>query len=633
MRISRLFRYYPIVVTVCLLILLGYPFALIFGLPLARRDMRDLRKWETETVIAAPPSDIEPILQNGDRRERELEFSELPASGVLVLNERPLHRVTSREGERSITVPMELLNPELVVLSEPLERSAEGVYTLNSPFEESDGQRAIYAGDRLLVEGAVEATEPPDGKRTRFTFERATGPVIIGPILQRVGEDYLNDEGAVIFMTPPAFGSSVRRIDADFAVLDADTGSIAIAKMPVAETPLRIAKQVVRLAEQLSEVRTPVGDDRTFRFSQGNLVENDRERKVYVGARALRNVAERPRERVSGEQSTFTFDSFAGIISLDGVVQIEGRDFTRNGQVIGFLTPPPRNAKLRQNPDYFLTDASAGEILLNEAPASGEIVWTDHYNYYDKPGCGQTLLECFYALPQHPVPYPHWIAKRFGPFVSKFPLSDERNVIRSTAYTTLGTLGALALGGAVGILLAVLFVLFRPLEQALFPWVIASQTVPIIALVPVLLLILGNFGITIQTSILPTAIIGAYIAFFPVTVGTVKGLRSVEPLALDLMKTYAASPLQVFLKIRFPAAIPFFFTSLKLGTAASLVGALVAETESNNRRGLGFQILGQVQSGNVADVWILLIISSLLGIGLVAFIGLIERFFTPWKRV
>jgi NitT/TauT family transport system permease protein len=361
-------------------------------------------------------------------------------------------------------------------------------------------------------------------------------------------------------------------------------------------------------------------------------VENDRGRIVYVGSKILRNDAERPHERVSGEQSTFTFDSLVGIISLDGVVQSEGRDFTRDGQIISFLTPPPRNAKLRQNPDYLLTNASAGELLLTETPEPDAIVWTNRYSYYHKPGCGQTLLECFYALPQHPVPYPHWIAKRFKPFVSKFPLSDERNVVRSTAYTTLGTLGALALGGAVGILLAILFVLFRPLEQALFPWVIASQTVPIIALVPVLLLILGNFGITIQTSLLPTAIIGAYIAFFPVVVGTVKGLRSVEPLALDLMKTYAASPLQVFLKVRFPAAVPFFFTSLKLGTAASLVGALVAETESNNRRGLGFQILGQVQSGNVADVWILLIISGLLGVGLVAFIGLIERLFTPWKR-
>ena len=132
---------------------------------------------------------------------------------------------------------------------------------------------------------------------------------------------------------------------------------------------------------------------------------------------------------------------------------------------------------------------------------------------------------------------------------------------------------------------------------------------------------------------MPTALIGAYIAFFPVVVGTVKGLRSVDPLALDLMKSYAATRLQVFAKVRFPAAVPFLFTALKLAAAAALVGALVAETESNNRRGLGFQILGQVQSGNVADVWILLLVSALLGIGLVALVGLVQRVVAPWERL
>ena len=143
----------------------------------------------------------------------------------------------------------------------------------------------------------------------------------------------------------------------------------------------------------------------------------------------------------------------------------------------------------------------------------------------------------------------------------------------------------------------------------------------------------GQCQDTVQTSLLPTALIGAYIAFFPVVVGTVKGLRSVDPLALDLMKSYAATPTQLFTKVRFPAAVPFLFTSLKLAAAAALVGALVAETESNNRRGLGFQILGQVQSGNVADVWILLLISALLGIGLVGLVGLVQRFIAPWERL
>jgi NitT/TauT family transport system permease protein len=294
--------------------------------------------------------------------------------------------------------------------------------------------------------------------------------------------------------------------------------------------------------------------------------------------------------------------------------------------------PPERNARLRQHVDYAMVDPRTGEVLLADAPQPGAVLWAERYTYYSEPGCGSGLLECFYALPQHPVPFPHWIAAGIGPFLSKYDVTDPRNVVRATLYTTLGTLYALLLGAAVGVLLAVVFVLFRPVERALLPWVIASQTVPIIALVPVMLLVLGNFGITVQTSLLPTALIGAYIAFFPVVVSTVKGLRSVDPLALDLMRSYAATPWQVFRKVRFPAAVPFFFTSLKLGTAAALVGALVAETESNNRRGLGFQILGQVQSGNVADVWILLILSGLLGVGLVALVGFAERILAPWRR-
>ena len=374
------------------------------------------------------------------------------------------------------------------------------------------------------------------------------------------------------------------------------------------------------------------GEKRVFTFPVDNLVENDGDRTLFVDDTPLTYDAERPEERVDGETRTFTFEGEAGLVALDGRLIEEGEDFERSANTLTFSQTPPRNAQLRQYPDYAVTNPAAGEVTLAEAPAGGSSLTTTNYTYYARPGCGANMLECFFALPQHPVPFPHWIAAGVAPFLSKYPFTDERNVVRATLYTALGTLAALALGGAVGIILAVLFVLLRPLERALLPWVIASQTVPIIALVPVLLLILGNFGITIQTSILPTAIIGAYIAFFPVVVGTVKGLRSVDPLALDLMRSYAASPRQVFMKVRFPAATPFFFTSLKLGTAAALVGALVAETESNNRRGLGFQILGQVQSGNVADVWILLLISALLGVGLVALVGLVQRLIAPWER-
>ena len=136
----------------------------------------------------------------------------------------------------------------------------------------------------------------------------------------------------------------------------------------------------------------------------------------------------------------------------------------------------------------------------------------------------------------------------------------ERNIVRAVLYTAAGTLSALALGAAVGTLLAVLFVLVRPLERALLPWLVASQTVPIIALVPVMLLILGNVRIPSDVSFADGAHRRVY-CLFPVVVGTVKGLRSVDPLALDLMKSYAATPTQLFTKVRFPARYPFIYVA------------------------------------------------------------------------
>src|SRR5690606_20034093 len=189
-----------------------------------------------------------------------------------------------------------------------------------------------------------------------------------------------------------------------------------------------------------------------------------------------------------------------------------------------------------------VSDPAVGTVTLAEPPEPGEPVWARSYTYYSRPLCGETAFECFMSMPQHPVPFPNWIAERIVPFFTAYPLSDSRNVVRATLYTAAGTLVSLAFGAVIGVLLAVLFVRVRPFERALLPWVIASQTIPVIALVPVLIAVLGNLGVTVQTSLVPAAIVGAYIAFFPITVGTVTGLRSVDPLALDLMKAYAASP-------------------------------------------------------------------------------------------
>jgi NitT/TauT family transport system permease protein len=626
--VTWLRRDWPVIVTLLALIALGYPLALAFGLPLAHRDRADVRKWEKETVVAEAPDDLAPLLA-GRGRVATAAGERVAETSVAVLDRRPLGH-----GAEDVAALADAASSPLLRLSEPWQHVAEGVVAV--PDEAlaaapvAEAVLALYAGESRLLPGAVGARERPDGQRTRFTFvgADADGPVLVDGERLALGAGFADDGGAVELERPAPFGADVRRMTADAAVLDAAAGTVALADAAARE--VRSALSVVRLAERLQGETD--GENRRFVAARERLLDVDPSRVIMVEDRPLLPDAERPAERVDGVQRTFTFPSEAGVIVVDDVAMETGTHYRRDGATVEFAVRPARNARVRQYPGAFLVDPASGTFLLAQAPSPGERVWALRYTFHARPGCGETLLECFHALPQHPVPYPHWIATGIVPFFSKYALADERNALRATLYTTLGTFAALALGAAVGVLLAVAFVLMRPLEQAVFPWVIASQTVPIIALVPVLLLVLGNAGITIQTSIIPTALIGAYIAFFPVVVGTVKGLRSVDPLALDLMRSYAATPLHVFMKVRFPAAVPFLFTSLKLGTAAALVGALVAETESNNRRGLGFQILGQVQSGNVADVWILLLVSALLGIGLVALVGLAERALAPWRR-
>ncbi len=610
----RASAFFPVSVVLTALVLLGYPLALLFGLPLALRDMRDLRKWDKATVTAQPPQRLSDAAT--------LTFTDGTENGVLVRDDALLDTAYTQKG-KTVTLDVEPKTP-LVTWGETLTPVASTLYQYPGDLPDL---LTLYVGNMLAVGSATPAAETPDDVRTIITFGDASGPILLDDEVLAEGTDYTVQGKVLTFTEAPSFGSDLRRISGDYAVLDERESTVVFTVPPSGE--VRAAKSVVKLAERLSGKSD--GTNRVFTFSQTPVVETE-PYDIYIGNTLLSDDDERPEERVDGERATFTFESAEGIVTVDGVPQAEGETYTRNGFTVTFAKPPARNAQLRQYPGAFLSDFETGDVLLAQTPPAGATVWTDAYTIYSQPGCGTNVMACFLALPQHPVPFPHWIAARVVPFFNKFPLGDERNVVRAVFYTAAGTLSALALGAAVGTLLAVLFVMVRPLERALLPWLVASQTVPIIALVPVLLLILGNVGITIQTSLLPTALIGAYIAFFPVVVGTVKGLRSVDPLALDLMKSYAATPVQLFTKVRFPAAVPFLFTSLKLAAAAALVGALVAETESNNRRGLGFQILGQVQSGNVADVWILLLISALLGIGLVGLVSLVQRFIAPWER-
>jgi NitT/TauT family transport system permease protein len=158
---------------------------------------------------------------------------------------------------------------------------------------------------------------------------------------------------------------------------------------------------------------------------------------------------------------------------------------------------------------------------------------------------------------------------------------------------------------------------------------IASQTVPIVAIAPMLAVVLGQYGVQ---GWVPKAIIAAYIAFFPIAIGVAKGLRSPDRLALDLMKTYNATDRQTYSKLRFPASIPYLFTAFKVSMAAALIGAIVGEMSTISFQGIGKMLAENARASDIVATWVIMFASALLGILLVTLVNVVERRVTPWKR-
>jgi NitT/TauT family transport system permease protein len=184
------------------------------------------------------------------------------------------------------------------------------------------------------------------------------------------------------------------------------------------------------------------------------------------------------------------------------------------------------------------------------------------------------------------------------------------------------TLVGFAMGAILGILLSVGIVHVPTLNKSVLPWIIASQTIPILAIAPMIIVVLGAIGVT---GLLPKAIISAYLCFFPIAIGMVKGLRSPDPMHLDLMKTYNATKSQFFWKLRWPASTPFLFASFKVSIAISLVGAIVGELPAGARAGLGARLLTGSYYGQTVQIWSALIVASLVAGTLVLLMTVLER--------
>ena len=174
----------------------------------------------------------------------------------------------------------------------------------------------------------------------------------------------------------------------------------------------------------------------------------------------------------------------------------------------------------------------------------------------------------------------------------------------------------------MGILLAVGIVHNRAMDMSVMPWAIASQTIPILAIAPMIIVVLNSIGIQ---GLLPKAIISAYLSFFPVVVGMVKGLRSPDRMELDLLKTYNATRSETFWKLRLPSSMPYLFASLKIGIAASLVGAIVGELPTGAVQGLGARLLAGSYYGQTIQIWSALLSAAVLAALLVAIINLVQQ--------
>jgi NitT/TauT family transport system permease protein len=220
------------------------------------------------------------------------------------------------------------------------------------------------------------------------------------------------------------------------------------------------------------------------------------------------------------------------------------------------------------------------------------------------------------------IPAPQQVVVELWNTVALVSPTSRRSLVYHGWVTLSSALLGFLLGTLLGIGLAVLIVHVRSLQKSLLPWIISSQTIPILAIAPIVIVVLGSLGVT---GIIPKAIISTYLCFFPVTIGMVKGLTSPDPMQLDLMRTYSASTPQTFWKLRWPSAVPFLFASLKVAVAISLVGAIVAELPTGAQAGLGSRLLSGSYYGQTAQIWAALFAAAAIAAALVALIGFAER--------
>jgi len=204
-------------------------------------------------------------------------------------------------------------------------------------------------------------------------------------------------------------------------------------------------------------------------------------------------------------------------------------------------------------------------------------------------------------------------------------------LLRASLFTAKEAFVGFVVGSLIGFLLGAMIAHFRVLQRGLMPYVVASQTIPILAIAPMVVVGLGNVSIGgwTPTDWIRVSVIAAYLTFFPVTVNTVRGLESADPRAIELMRAYAASDLAVFWKLRLPSSLPYLFGAFRVAATACVVGAIVGELPSSIQGGLGGAILNfnQYYALSPENLWATNLIAAFLGIGFFLVVVLAEKLF------
>ncbi|HET9673503.1 MAG TPA: ABC transporter permease [Gaiellaceae bacterium] len=202
---------------------------------------------------------------------------------------------------------------------------------------------------------------------------------------------------------------------------------------------------------------------------------------------------------------------------------------------------------------------------------------------------------------------------------------NERAVLWGAGwYTFKEALGGFAIGCSAGVILAVLVGRFRLLRTAIMPYAIAANAIPIIAFAPI-----TNqwFGLLNPLS---KMVIAAVLCFFPVFVNTLRGLTSVHPSSIDLMRSYAAGEVTIFRRVRFPNSLPYLFAALKVASVLAMIGAVVGEYFGGSQEALGVQIRNSAALFAFETAWAAILVASVLGIGFYLAIALVERLTMDW---